>query len=193
MASSLPGPFRTPGFISNRPFCEGIKLALLGKLLGGTENWSFEYIQESVGESLKEFRKEFGGEPSSFYMSRVTPEIYPHGPFKSFKDLSKNKWQFEGNVEKGLSAQWLMDIAFGSLFPELTEQMCKHASEDIAKLYGAAAYGEWLPEHLNLPSLELGLEAREEVVLAITKMFTQEYFPELLEPLGVVPIEVIDR
>ena len=26
MASSLPGPFRTPGFISNRPFCEGIML-----------------------------------------------------------------------------------------------------------------------------------------------------------------------
>lgn len=74
-------------------------------------------------------------------------------------------------------------IGFGSQFPELTERMYRsHENIDMDEWSDARKHGLDIPERPDIVSLE----EREQSALQILAAYASEFYPELLEPLGLV-------
>lgn len=166
------------------------RLLILAKVLPVPPGEEAEHIK-LCQESARRRVNEFGGEPQSFHQLICTTELGKLG--LAFDNPSKSTFE---ELRRLLNTKWSLDykgcllldifghegIGFGSVFPEPTEKMYKQAYEDTIR-------GKWLDsayEGIPLPAIPTtkSLGAREEEVLSLAATFTQEHFPELVEPLG---------
>lgn len=162
---------------------------------GATEGKIIKILQDEAKGRLEEFKNQNGKEPDTFggfiferELERITGlsfidsfEAYKHGNKKILKVFDQKI-----PVEQAQDAMRLFGLAgigFGSVFPELTERMCKNSAEniDMDKWSEARAYGLAIPEKPDIVSFE----EREKALLQIVAAYTAEFYPELLDPLDL--------
>jgi len=173
-------------------------LSVLERMLvipSATEGQLMTILQDEAKERLEEFRNQTSKEPDTFgeliferELEKVTGlslidsfEAYTHGNKKILKAFDK-KVPLE-QAQHGMRMCGLAGIGFGIAFPELTERMCRNATEniDMDKWSKARAYGLAIPEKPDIVSFE----EREESILQIVAAYTAEFYPELLDPLDL--------
>jgi hypothetical protein len=180
------------------------KLDTLAKLLfvSGKESHRIDEVmrlcKKDARKNLEEFRNKHGRDPDTFgdFIS-----------YRSVENLLRNKWvklsakeateaytegnrrikkifdlqvELEGN-EQRMIIMLLQGIQFGSSFPELTERMYQKACEDNKNFWAGKWHGLTIPEELKIWSLE----ETQRAVLRMVAVYTSEYYPELLDPLGL--------
>jgi len=173
------------------------KLSILAKMLSvpGTEKENMNWLQEQAKERLEKFRNELGKEPDTFNEFILFKELesaigvsmedwfeaHTKGNTKIMK-VADEKVPLE-QAQHGMRMCGLAGIGFGIAFPELTERMCRNATEniDMDKWSKARAYGLAIPEKPDIVSFE----EREESILQIVAAYTAEFYPELLDPLDL--------
>ncbi|MBE0449021.1 MAG: hypothetical protein IBX64_13185 [Actinobacteria bacterium] len=104
--------------------------------------------------------------------------------FKSKKVMNKLEMKVSlVGAEPGIKMFGKKGVGFGSSFPELTEKMYRNLHEDIDMLgwSEAAVHAFALPEKPPIITLE---EAEEEI-LKIVAVYTNRYWPEMLDPLDL--------
>ncbi len=182
------------------------KLDTLVKLLfvPGTEkqkvNEVLRLCKNDVEKNLEEFRDEFGQQPDTFddfafYRGighvlkaegiRLSPreafEAYLSGD-KKVRRLFDTKVNTAG-IGQRIMVLLLQGIHFGSIFSELTEKMYQNAYKDDKNFWaGRWAQGLTVPEELKVKSLE----ETERAVLQIVAVYASKYYPELIDPLGLM-------
>jgi hypothetical protein len=179
------------------------KLSILGKMLvvpGADANRFVQLLQRTAKERLDKFKKEVGKEPDTFYnfifdreFDRVLVSTFGLTLNELFLLSVKTKKDMVVKVSDhkvSLDIAWpeiqtygAGGIGFGSFFPELTERMYKNAYEnvDMDKWAEARKMGVDIPQKPDIVSLE----EREEIVLQMVAAYTSEYYPELIDPLGL--------
>lgn len=181
------------------------KLDTLVKLLfvPGTEDQKVDEVvrlcKKDAGKNLEEFRNKFGQEPNTFddfafyrsigdllkakgirLGSREAFEAYLSGDRK-VRRLFDTKVDTAG-IGQRIMILLLQGIHFGSTFSELTEKMYQNAHKDDKSFWaGGWAQGLTVPEELKVKSLE----ETERAVLQIVAIYALEYYPELVDPLGL--------
>ena len=182
------------------------KLDTLVKLLfvPGTEkqkvNEVLRLCKNDVEKNLKEFRDEFGQEPDTFddfafywwignLVKTAGIRLSPREAFKAYlsgdrkvKRLFDRKVDTEGMGQQ-IMTMLLEGIYFGSTFPKLTEKMYQNAYDDDKDfLIGPEFHGLTISEKLRVKSLE----ETERAVLQIMAVYASKYYPELIDPLGLM-------
>jgi hypothetical protein len=153
-------------------------------------------VQEKAKERLEKFKNEVGREPdvfSEFILSRELEsatglsltDINQADGMEKLAKVRQEKWPIE-KAEPFIKAFGYEGIGFGSLYPKLTEKMCRNASKNIDrdKLLGARDDGLTIPGTPTVTSFE----QRERSILLMVALYAQVYYPELLESLGLQEI-----
>lgn len=154
-----------------------------------------EVLQKLARECLDKLRNEVGKEPDrfdEFIQFRELEdtiglslndcfEAWTHGNKKVMRAFDE-KFPLE-KVEPIIKMFGLEGIGFGSSFPELTEKMYGNAYEDIDMDAWSKhrAHGLAISEKPTI----ISLEEQEETVLQMLAAYMAEYYPELLDPLGL--------
>lgn len=179
------------------------KLDVLHKMLvkPGTDiNRNIAFIQSEAKARLKKFTEEKGKEPDTFNDFIALKELeeaakvmglsidedaYYQDPKSHLKNLGKlyGRELALDDVYKNILNCSLYGIGFGSSFSELTVRMYKNSYENINMNEWAEAwsYGLNIPEKPDI----IPIEEREKEILAIVAGYTGEFYPELLDPLGL--------
>lgn len=182
------------------------KLDTLVKLLfvPGTENQKVNEVvrlcKKDAEKNLEEYKNKFGQEPDTFdgfafywwignVVKTVGIRLSPREAFKAYlsgdrkvKRLLDRKVDTEGMGQK-IMTMLLEGIYFGSTFPKLTEKMYQNAYKDDKDFWTSSwAQGLAVPEELKVKSLE----ETERAVLQIVAVYASKYYPELIDPLGLM-------
>jgi len=164
------------------------RLEILAKMLcepgreEGFREWLYDLARKRVAE--------YGRQPDSFFHLFMTTEFQKAGLSLSdpggLKRAAGTKLSLE---QAGTMSQlhFLEGVGLGSGFPELTERMWRQAYEPIKQdtldaWAEARRYGVHIPIPEGSPPT---LEEREQQVLLEVADYAAEYFPELIEPLGL--------
>jgi len=161
------------------------RLDVLAKMLfePGTEG----NVRRLVDSLAADLINKYGGEPSSFldfWAKTELPQELASTLFDAgvMEKLSEKRIQMAEAGDK--VAYWVLSgIAFGAKFPEIIEKMWQEMRETHdtdawvqARRWGLAIPGDDTP---------LSLEEMERSVLREVATYASEYFPELVEPLGL--------
>lgn len=163
------------------------KLMLLAKIIPveeGREHGFINFLQRLARERLEKF----GKEPTSFINFVMSTELEKVGlsltasNFKTLKKAMEEKWPL-AKTEPFIILRGEEGIGFGSCFPELTEKMWRRTYEaiDMDQWSEARAYGLTLPEKPP----KMSFEEQEQNVLEMVATYVSEYYPELVDPLGL--------
>ena len=172
------------------------KLKILEKMLvvpGKTEVKTIKVLQDTVGEHLAEFRKEFGKEPETFEEFAEIRTWFSlidyYEAHSSEKKKAKEAFNEKIPLEIALPNIWmsgLQGISFGSSFPKLTVRMfvykwrgLKNGKDSIKRTE------ELLKSDIPGGSEMLIFWTDEGIYLQFLAYFTLEYYPELLDPLDL--------
>lgn len=150
-----------------------------------------QFVADSQSQANKRLH-ELGREPTSIFDLVWSTELAKAGltlpDFADFKRKSKpfyEKLPCDPHLEARLKMFILEGIGFGSLYPGLTEKMWRQSHEAIDK-------GQW--SQLRTLGLEIAedpspvtFEQKTELVQDILAAYASEYYPELMEPLGLHP------
>jgi len=170
------------------------KLSILEKMLiiPGIKLKPVEDAQEMAKARLDGFRKESGGEPSTFSefielravegaLKRYGLNLPPRNEGEAWKirKVGGVKMPLREAIP-GIKLHVLEGIGFGSSFPELTEEMFRRA-------YKVDTYYDTFvrDERSERPMLISTLEKREKAVLLMVAAYTSECYPELVDPLDL--------
>jgi hypothetical protein len=154
--------FSTPG--GEREFCE----------------WMYQNAKDRL--------EKYGKEPDSFgdfWKKTEIPELeaIPVWDKNAVKRLGKETRRLEEITVKAMS--WVLaGIGFGAKYPELTEKMWRQSHEtspDPREWQISEAAGV-----VDGPWQATPMEEMEHGVLLTVAYFVGQYFPELVEPLGLV-------
>jgi len=138
---------------------------------------------------LDDYRSSYGKKPDSFFDLFIRTELNRAGlsfemPPKRFEKAAKMKISLK--MEHGptfLAQDFIMEgIAFGASFHELTEKMWKRVSEiDLDE------WRKWRERGLDIAEqpIPVTLEETEQEVLHVVAVYVSEYYPQLMEPLGL--------
>jgi hypothetical protein len=162
------------------------RLEILCKMLAepGSEREYAGKLRQAATDRVKTY----GKEPDSFrdfWVKTELPQLdaVPLSDRKMVGRLSKEKCRLAELVPKLF--WWVVSgIAFGATYPELTERMWKQGYEtppdarewQISQAAGVVD-GPWQPTPL---------EDMEHAVLLTVAYYAGEYYPELVQPLGLV-------
>lgn len=162
------------------------KLMILEKMLARPPKQGdfIRHVQQQAEERLRKF----GEEPTSFFMFFLSTELEKLGlsltgsSMKTLKKAFDEKWPLE-KIEPFIKIWGLEGIGFGSYFPELTEKMYRnfHENIDMDKWSEWRAYGLAISERPTI----ITLEEQEQAVLEMVADYASQYYPELIEPLGL--------
>lgn len=182
------------------------KLDVLTKLLfvpgakGYKANRIVSLCKKDAKKNLDEFISELGREPHTFgdfvsyravenfirnrggirLSAEDAVEAYTRGDRK-IKKIFDEKVDSEG-IERITTPLFWQGIQFGSSFPELTERMYQKARKEDDDFWSrTGAHGLGIPETLKPWSLE----ETQRAVLIMVALYASEYYPELLDPLGL--------
>lgn len=154
--------FSTPG--GEREFCE----------------WMYQNAKDRL--------EKYGKEPDSFsqfFWETEVPELLevPVWDKNAVKRLNKETCRLEEITVKAVS--WVLaGIGFGAKYPELTEKMWRQSHQTPPDSPG------WeMAERAGVvdgPWQATPMEQMEHAVLLTVAYFVGQYFPELVEPLGLV-------
>jgi len=157
----------------------------LSRETANQENWVFEHIRKVASDGMAYYQNCCQKEPDSFldlWLTSFTP------PEADFRDMQKMKKLAKRKIRLGkalqLSDNWLLvGISFGATFPELTERIWEQEYEnhDPETWASARRHGLDIPEEFT----PLPLKEMEQQVLAEVTSYVTEYFPELVDPLGL--------
>ncbi len=174
-------------------------LPILVKILAaeGKEQDYIDYFQGLARDRLATYHSlSAGKEPSSFFTLFYTTEFAKGGLVLG--DPSHLKKMTKALREKGRLAtlEPLMNaltnegVGFGSAFPDLTEKLYRNSREGITENDFNELRQHWtdLPENPTI----VGFEEQEDIVLSMTASYVADYFPHLLEPLGLTEQPPID-
>ncbi len=181
------------------------ELMIVAKMIAqsGREGEAIEWWQDSARKRLSEYVDTYGEQPKSLQIFLMEteykkagvvlpyrgPELHTDREFKRYMRLmtkiANAKMPVE-DMEPLIKFLGMEGIGFGSNFPELTEKMYREANENINLESWAKAreYGVILPEQPTI----ISLEEQEQTVLSMVAIYVYEYFPELVEPLGLTEI-----
>ncbi len=158
------------------------RLDILAKLLAeeGRERNVCSFIREVAVKQVDDY----GKEPDSFYDFWMDTELkkLDFSDLNLMKQLVKKKARL-GEMLPKLDIWLVQGIGFGATFPELTERLWKEAYEtyDPHSWAEARSYGLDIPQQ----PAPLPLEEMEQIVLSEVAEYANEFFPELVEPLGL--------
>ena len=161
------------------------RLELLAKMLfqpGSEQN--VYWVLNGLATARME---KYGKEPDDFVDFWVRTEL-PEATAGHLFDVDVLKWLSKRKMRLGEALNkvnsWVLSgIAFGATYPDLTERMWNKFGErrDPASWAEARRAGLDLPEEDTI----LSLEEMGHTVLAEVADYALEYFPELVEPLGL--------
>jgi len=162
------------------------RLEILAKMLAapGREHEYPEKLRQAATDRVRTY----GKEPDSFrdfWLKTELPQLeaISFSDRKMVKRLSREKCRLGELVPKLL--WWVVSgIAFGATYPDLTERMWRQSHEtppdprrwQISEAAGVVD-GPWEPTPL---------EEMEHAVLLTVAYYAGEYYPELVEPLGLL-------
>lgn len=148
-------------------------------------------VREFMWVLATERMTSYGRQPQSFFDFLMTTEyakaglVWPPPDMEAVRKITKaGDMKIPlAEVESIVKGHILEGIGFGSKFPEFTEQMWRatYETHDPDLWDRARAAGLDLPEQFE----PVRLEEREQEVLVNVADYTAEYFPELVEPLGL--------
>lgn len=208
LGSPISGGLVEKGFFGG-PFVRYSKFLLalaylfeMGALLGRARSEKVTVLAEmmvnngSGAETIAELQKiaeewlaKWGESPDSLIGGIYRQELTSQGvQLDSVESLSKSKQLFDRKVGLNDSGQALqvftyVGIAFGSRFPELTEQLYRHDHEQV----DSRRWAEYRAWGLSLPETPTVVRLEEQVntVLTLTAAYAHQYFPHLLEALDL--------
>jgi hypothetical protein len=176
------------------------KLDIFHKMLvkPGTDiKRNIAFIQSEAKDRLKRFIEEKEKEPDTFndFIALKELEEASKATGLSIDNIYSPKYHLKGlkklygrelaldDVYTNILNCGLYGIGFGSSFPGLTVRMYKNSYEDINMNEWAKArsYGLNIPEKPDI----IPLEEREKEILQIVAAYTAEFYPELLDFLGL--------
>jgi hypothetical protein len=163
------------------------RLEIFAKMFStpGGERGFCEWMYQNAKDRLEKY----GKEPDTFRDFWVKTEIPELGaiPFhdkNAVKRLAQETCRLGEITVKAIS--WVLaGIGFGAKYPELTEKLWRQTYETTADPESwalARRAGVDIPEKDE----SLPLEETEHAVLLTVAYFVGQYFPELVEPLGLV-------
>ena len=150
----------------------------------GREREVYKYLLDLSAERIARY----GKLPDSFFDFFMTTEYqkagitWPPPNLDVMKRIDNKKIPLE---QAEPIAKWFLleGIGFGAAFPDLTERMWRQTYEthDPELWARARRAGLEIPEQFA----PLPLEEMEQIVLLEVASYAMEYFPELVEPLGL--------
>jgi hypothetical protein len=154
----------------------------------GDERGFSERLHQSVTDRIKKY----GKEPESFrdfWLKTELPQVEAilFSDLDTIKRASKEKCRL-GEMIPMLNLSLLEGIGFGATYPELTESMWRQEYETPPDLDPhQREIREWAEAAGVVDPWESArLEQIEHEVLVLVAYFVAEYYPELVEPLGLV-------
>lgn len=176
------------------------KLGILEKMLGNpaTKGEIMQECRVRAKERLNGFKADIGKEPDNFHefilvrefekaTSLRIPQCFTEAHVFKDKNMLKpflKKVPLD-KVQNHLYTFGLEGIGFGSSFPELTERMCRNFYDEKIN------FDEWTEARtrfgLDIPDKpeEMTFKEREESILGAVAVYTQEFYPELLDSLDL--------
>ncbi len=149
----------------------------------GREPEFCKFLQDEAAARIQKYGRDPENFPAFFFTTewREMGVTWPDD-YRSVMQLGDKKVALE-KVEVKIKTYILEGIGFGAAFPEKTERMWKNLYEtvDAAAWQRARTYGVDVPEEPT----PVRLEDREREVLTEVAEYASEYFPELVEPLGL--------
>lgn len=171
------------------------KLSILEKMLiiPGIKLEPIEDAQEMAKARLDEFRKESGGEPSTFSefielravegaLKRYGLNLPPRNEGEAWKirKVCGVKMPLKEAIPQ-IKLTLLEGIGFGSSFPELTEKMFRGAYK-IDTYYDTFVRDKRSERPMTISTIE----EREKAVLLMVAAYTSVCYPELVDPLDLL-------
>jgi len=164
------------------------RLEILATMLcePGREEGFCEWLYDLARKRIAEY----GTEPDSFLRFFTEMELRKARVSLSDPRQLKRAADMKLSLEQaGTMSQlhFLEGIGFGSAFPDLTERMWRQTYEPIKEdVWDAWADARRHGLHIPVPEgRPPTLEEREQQVLVQVASYATEYFPDLVEPLGL--------
>lgn len=169
----------------------------------GERNRLIGLCKADARKNLEAFRNQHGYEPPTFldfgffssiehFLQSERIELTPHEAFQAYvngdRKVKKLKKLLDAEVDaKGIGQEiiimFLQGIQFGSSFPQLTETMYRSAFEDDMDFWDhSPAHGLVIPKEMRAKTLE----ETQKSFLPIVASYVSQYYPELLDSLGLV-------
>lgn len=150
----------------------------------GREEEVINFLQDLAAERIESYAED----AHSFFDFFIRTEYkkaglnWPPSDLGALKRLDSHRMPMT-EVESFTKMYVLEGVAFGAKFPELTERMWKQTYEslDAEEWENARRHGLQIPEQPTPVSLE---EMEQQVLLSVAS-YASEYYPELVEPLGL--------
>ena len=161
------------------------RIEILAKMFSdpGQEKDSSEWLQSLANERIQKYGRDPENFPALFFTTewREMGATWPDD-HRTVMQLGNKKVPLE-KLEDRFKMYILEGIGFGAAFPQKTERMWKDLYEtvDAAAWERAKASGVDVPEKPT----PVNLADREREVLSEVAEYASEYFPELVEPLGL--------
>ena len=174
------------------------KLMVLARMIAhpGNEEEVIDRARAAALRRRDEYVDVYGEQPTSFPVFLLATEyarvgianpLRGTGPItesfiKRVAKVAAVKMPLNG-IESRIKDAMLEGLGFGSSLPELTEQMVTNANQaiDEEKWSEARQYGLDISE----TPVMVSLAEQEQDVLSMVATYAQEYFPELVDPLGL--------
>jgi len=183
------------------------ELMMLAKMFAepGREGDLIDWMRALARKRFDEYVDTYGQPPTSLRFLVEGTEYKKAGIIMPFGDVGlpidysthmkqmtkvANKNMSLKDMEPLIKTAVLEGIGFGSSLPELTEKMYREAHEniDLKSWAEARKYGLNLPEQPTI----ISLEEQEHTVLSMVATYAHMYFPELVEPLGLADLVLIE-
>jgi len=156
-----------------------------GSEAANSQQWVFECLRKVASDGMKYYLDNRHKEPDELLDLWLTSFVPPEVDFRDFgkaKRFAKQKIRLGHALQQ--SDSWLfVGISLGATFPELTENMWRQSFETVDRESWAMARkaGLDIPQDFT----PLPLEEMEQKVLVEVASYVTEYFPELVDPLGL--------
>ena len=176
------------GALLGRALSDRLEIFMKMFCKAGDERGACKDLRHAAADRLKMY----GKDPDSlrdFWRKTELPELdsIPFSDTKLVKRLSRQKCRLDEMIPR---LDWWMfsGIGFGAAYPELTERMWRREYETPPDLDPhERELREWVEARgLFQPWEPAPLEPIEHELLVTVAYFAGEYFPELVEPLGLV-------
>ena len=158
----------------------------LETVLGAPENPGelIRVLQQGAKDTLEQYQEK----PTSFGLLVAETYLREYGLSLTSPDVKRMKQLLETKVEPRVADGNVQDsmaggIGFGSLYPELTEEIYKatYQQHDAAAWSQARMHGLEVPERNDA----ISLEEQEHNLLTFTAEYVSEFFPSQVLPLGL--------
>ena len=158
-------------------------MQLLAKMLAEPGRGTTFY--DAIPQMANKLASDYGTEVQSFYdlwIATLAPRENDYFDIDTLRRLYRQKVRL-GDMLPWLTMWLAYGVCFGATYAEMTERIWRQEFEkvDPESWQKARAAGLDIPERFT----PLALEEMQHVVLLAVADYAREYFPELVEPLGL--------